>query len=139
MKFISGNVIESDGSRLTLYGGRSRDSGEIVFPMPEGAEAERFERMPLKSEGTLWSYTVQRFPPKNPPYIGPTDPANFTPFALGYVELPGEVIVETRIETDAPEELSVGLPMKLTVTRFATDEQGEPLYTYAFEPAAKGG
>ncbi|MEO0981278.1 MAG: OB-fold domain-containing protein [Pseudomonadota bacterium] len=135
MQLISDNVVAETPDGLRLYGGRSKTSGEIVFPMPEGADAERFDKVPLKSEGTLWSYTVQRFPPKNPPFIGPNDPASFKPFALGYVELEDQVIVETRIETEDFARLKVGIPMRLTTTQFATDETGAPLHTYAFEPA----
>lgn len=135
MQLISDNVIEETPDGPVLYGGRSRESGSIVFPMPEGAEAAWFERVPLKSEGTLWSYTVQRFPPKNPPFIGPNSPETFRPFIVGYVELPGEVIVETRIVGAEADDLRVGLPMRLTTTEFAQDEAGEPLHTYAFEPS----
>lgn len=135
MKLISPSVIEQTDEGLQLYGGRSRETGDIVFPMPEGGEADRFERTPLKSEGKLWSYTVQRFPPKSPPFLGPNTPETFKPFALGYVELEGQVIVETRIVSDDFEALKVGLPMQLTTTEFMVDEAGDPVHTYAFTPA----
>ena len=135
MQLISDNVVELTAHGPVLYGGRARDGGSIVFPMPEGAEAALFDRVTLKSEGTLWSYTVQRFPPKNPPFIGPNAPETFRPFIVGYVELPGEVIVETRIVGVEAEDLRVGQPMRLTTTEFARDETGEPLHTYAFEPS----
>lgn len=135
MRLITDNVIERTGAGLVLYGGRSKANGTFVFPMPEGVEAARYEKVPLKTEGTLWSYTVQRFPPKNPPYIGPNTPETFRPYAVGYVELAGQVIVETRIATEDFAALKVGMPMRLTTTEFATDESGTPLSTYAFEPA----
>lgn len=134
MKLISDNVIEAGRNGVVLYGGRSRETGEIVFPLPEGAEAERYERVELNPEGKLWSYTIQRFPPKNPPFIGPNTPDTFQPFAVGYVELEDEVIVETRIATDDFGALTVGQPMRLTTLAFAKDETGNPLHTYAFEP-----
>lgn len=135
MNLITENVITRSNGAVTLHGGRSKENGAYVFPMPEGAEAERFERVPLKSEGVLWSYTVQRFPPKSPPFIGPNGPDTFQPFALGYVELADQVIVETRIKTDDFSKLKVGIPMRLTTTEFARNAQNEPLHTYAFEPA----
>ncbi|MEL7128915.1 MAG: OB-fold domain-containing protein [Pseudomonadota bacterium] len=136
MQLITENVIAQGGDGLVLYGGRSKSDGRIVFPMPEGAEAERYDRVPLKSEGKLWSYTVQRFPPKNPPFLGPNAPDTFKPFALGYVELEDQVIVETRIVTDDFDALTVGLPMKLTTTEYMTNEAGSPVGTFAFEPIA---
>ena len=65
-----------------LLGGRSRSDGSYVFPMPAGPEGERFEQVELAAEGTLWSYTVQRFAPKRP-YDGPSDDASFQPFGVG--------------------------------------------------------
>jgi uncharacterized OB-fold protein len=74
-----------------LIGGRERVSGRIVFPCPLG---DAFEPFPLARDGVLWSWTVQRFRPKTPPYAGPDA---FAPWIVAYVELPGQVIVETRL------------------------------------------
>jgi uncharacterized OB-fold protein len=79
----------------------------------------------------LWSYTVQRFPPKSPPYRG-AEP--FQPFALGYVELPGALIVETRLTEVDFEELRLGLSMELTTTVLRRDEDGSAVLTFAFRP-----
>jgi uncharacterized OB-fold protein len=122
--------IEADGPRL--LGGRDRATGEIVFPAPVGPLAARFEEAALGREGTLWSFTVQRFPPKQP-FIG--DAKNFRPYAVGYVELPGEIIVETRIKTDNLAALKIGMPMRITTDSFATNADGDAVVTYAFEPA----
>lgn len=135
MPLISDSLLDETGDRPRLIGGRSRQTGEIVFPMPDGADAARYEPVRLKEAGKLWSYTVQRFPPKNPPYLGVTDAAAFEPFALGYVELEGEVIVETRIVIDDFEALELGMPMALTTTEFAHGDGGAPIRTFAFKPA----
>lgn len=135
MRLIDDSLLTFEDGAPRLVGGRSKETGKIVFPMPGGGEAERFDQVPLKSTGKLWSYTVQRFPPKNPPFIGPNDPTSFKPFALGYVELDGEVIVETRIDTDDFDGLQVGLPMELTTIEFAKADNGEALHTFAFKPA----
>lgn len=98
----------TDDLPLRLIGGRDRVSGRIVFPCPESAQ---YEAVPLAREGTLWSYTVQRFRPKSPPYGGPEA---FTPWIVAYVELPGEVIVEARLEGIQPEEVAIGMPVRVT-------------------------
>jgi uncharacterized OB-fold protein len=116
-----------------LIGGRDRETGRIVFPMPDGSEGERFDAVPLGREGTIWSWSVQRFPPKAPPYIGYQP---FEPFAFGYVELPGEVIVESRLTGFEFDALDCGLPVRLTTVPFATAPDGATLITYAFEPAS---
>jgi len=80
----------TDGPRL--LGGRGPD-GKVRFPMADGDSAAGFAQVPLSPHGTLWSWTIQSFEPKRPPYNGPVP---FEPFMLGFVELPGEVIVEAR-------------------------------------------
>ena len=90
----------TDGEPPRLIGGRRRSDGKVVFPAPSGPEAQQYERIELSPRGTLWSFTVQRFRPKSPPYVGDDDERSFKPFAIGYVELPGEVIVESRLVAD---------------------------------------
>ncbi len=126
----------TQGPKPRLVGGRNKADGRIVFPLPSGPEAERFDVVELKTEGTLWSFTVQRFRPKSPPYAGPDDEHSFKPYALGYVELPGEVIVESRIATDNFAALRVGQPMRLVTQAFGHDADGAEIVTFAFEPIA---
>jgi uncharacterized OB-fold protein len=49
---------------------------------------------------------------------------------VGYVDLDGEVIVESRLTTPDPDELEIGLTMELVVVPFAS------ALTFAFAPAA---
>lgn len=132
---IADGLIEWEGASPRLVGGQRKSDGKVVFPMPEGAEARFFDPVTLASEGSLWSYTVQRFRPKSPPYMGDDDDHTFKPFALGYVELPGQVIVETRIETDDFDTLKIGMPMRLDVAPFRRAPDGAELVTYVFRPA----
>ena len=130
MMMIADNLVENGH----LIGGRHRQSGKIVFPMPHGAEAARYEPVALSSEGTLWSWSVQRFLPKSPPYMGTETLETFQPFVFGYVELPGQVIVETRIANAEPDTLRIGMPMKMTLVDFDHKDKGV-VKTFAFEPA----
>jgi len=115
----------TDEPEPRLIGGRGADS-RIRFPMPKGDAAGAFEPVPLARDGTLWSWTVQRFEPKRPPYDGPTP---FEPFMLGYVELATQVIVEARlVGIDRPR---IGMPLRLTIIPF--DEHRS---TFAFEAAS---
>ena len=78
----------------------------------------------------MWSYTIQRFRPKSPPYEGPED---FRPWALGYVALPGETIVEARLVNVAFEDLAIGMPLRFTLAAL-DDEAEQPRAIPAFEP-----
>ena len=107
-----------------LIGGRHSD-GRIIFPLPQGDAAKDIEPYALSRTGTLWSWTRQDFKPKLP-YSGPDI---FEPYLLGYVELPGEVIVETRIVEARLEDLKLGMAMEFVLAPFDSARS-----TYAFRP-----
>lgn len=112
---------------VRLIGGRHLANGRIVFPCPPGGDWEPY---PLKREGRLWSYTVQRFRPKSPPYAGPEA---FAPWAVGYVELAGETIVEARLANIEIDEIRIGMPLRLTLVDL--DPAAETaVQIHAFEP-----
>ena len=67
------------------------------------------------AQGTLWTWTVQGFRPKSPPYEGRR---SSSPTRVGYVELPGEVKVETLLVDVDPAELRIGMPMELAIVPF---------------------
>ncbi len=92
----------------------------------------------LARRGQLWAWTTQHFPPPSPPYSGPTG-ADFVPFGVGYVELPGEVRVETRLTESDPDGLRPGMEMELVLVPFRTDDEGNELVTFAFRPVLSGG
>lgn len=118
----------TDEEEPRLIGGRL-PSGEVIFPMPEGDAAEGVERYPLSRKGRLWSFTSQGFRPKSP-YEGPGEgPHDFTPYLVGYVELPGEVIVESLLVDAELGDLKIGMPMEFAVVPF-----NEEHTTFAFRP-----
>lgn len=123
----------SDDDPPRLIGGRL-PSGEIVFPMPQGDAARDVEPVKLSRRGRLWSWTSQEFLPKEPyegPGAGPGEgPPDFRPFLLGYVELPGEVIVESRIVDATLDELELGMAMEFCIVPF-----NDRHTTFAFRPA----
>jgi len=123
----------ADDGAPRLLGGRRKSDGKYAFPLPQGAAGAEFDTVDLASEGTLWSYTVQRFRPKTP-YAGPGDDKSFKPYAVGYVELPGQIIVESHIATDDFAALRVGQPVRLTLIPFRQDADGTDVMIYGFEP-----
>lgn len=115
-----------------LMGGRL-PSGEIVFPMPQGDAAKDVEPYKLSRHGKLWSWTSQGFLPKEP-YEGSGNgegqgPPDFVPFLLGYIELPGEVIVESYIVDAALDDLKLGMDMEFCIVPF-----DDVRTTFAYRP-----
>jgi uncharacterized protein len=119
-----------------LIGSRCSACGMVTFPVQDSCPrcaSTAMEEQRLARRGRLWAWTVQDFPPPSPPYSGPTG-ADFVPFGVGYVELPGEVKVETRLTESDPEVLTIGMEMELVVVPFRTDDDGNEVVTFAFRP-----
>ncbi len=114
-----------------LIGGRERATGRIVFPVPPG---DGYEPYPLQREGHVWSYTIQRFRPKSPPYAGPE---NFEPYAVAYIELPGELIVEGRLVNVGFEAIDVGMKVRLILMPLDPSKGDDSVLIHAFEPAER--
>jgi uncharacterized OB-fold protein len=125
-----------------LLGGRCGACGVVTFPgqgsCPRCA-AEEMAVTPLPRRGILWTWTMQRFPPKSPPYGRVETEETFEPFALGYVDLGGEVRVEARLTGAGPDELAIGMEMELTVVPLRTGDGGEEIVVPAFRPVGAQG
>lgn len=131
---IDSDIIEITDGDLRLLGGRCEACGETGFGRQDscrGCGAEAIATVRLADRGVLWSWTIQRFPPPSPPYVPSGE--DFVPFGLGYVELPGEVIVEARLTESDPARLRIGMPMRLTGIE-VPGESGGTATTFAFAP-----
>jgi uncharacterized OB-fold protein len=121
---LDGVVSDCDG-RLCLIGSRCAACATVTFPgqasCPRCGGVDT-AAVDLPGEGEVWTWTVQRFPPK-PPY---RQPPTFQPFAVAYVDL-GEVLVETPLAGKAPETWRIGDRVRLAV--------GDDRRTFWFEPA----
>lgn len=87
----------------------------------------------IGSEGTLWSWTIQDFLPKAPYNSGESE-ADFTPYGVGYVQMPCGIKVESRLTVAAPDQLKIGMPMHLAVAPYGHTMHGERIFTYVFSP-----
>jgi uncharacterized protein len=132
---VAEGVFTWSADEPRLIGSRCSACGIVTFPTqdscPRCASTAMDEAL-LGRRGTLWAWTTQAFPPPAP-YAGPTG-ADFVPFGVGYVELPGEVKVETRLTECDPDLLTHGMEMELVVVPFRTDDDGNEVVTFAFRP-----
>ena len=129
---VAAGLIAGTADEPRLIGSECNRCGTVTFPRqgscPRCTSQDVQERL-LARQGTLWTWTIQCFPPKSPPYA--CDRESFVPYGVGYVELPGEVRVETLLTVDDPQELEIGMPMELTLVP-APGARGA--MTYAFRP-----
>lgn len=116
---------------IALHGSRCAECGAHTFPRQSGCPrcaGADMEDVPLSRTGTLWTWTVQGFRPK-PPYTGTEE---CEPYGVGYVELPGQLLVETRLTETDPAALQIGQTLELDLVPFRDDEFGWPVHTFAF-------
>jgi len=137
---IDTQLFEWPSQDPRLIGSECRACGVIAFPRqsscPSCCGPDIVPRLLAKS-GRLWTWTTQEFLPK-PPYAAARSQEEFVPFKLGYIELPGEVLVEARITGPKHQALAIGMPMRLTFERLFTDDAGVEVMTFAFEAVQEG-
>ena len=95
-----------------------------------GEDLEQFE---LPRQGSLWAWTVQRFMPKTPYHSSETE-QTFRPYGVGYIELPGALRIESRLQEGDPEKLRIGAAMELVFYVHRTEPDGTEVINYAFKP-----
>jgi uncharacterized OB-fold protein len=130
---VADGLITGTASEPQLIGSACERCGTVTFPRqgscPRCTSQDVRERR-LSPRGTLWTWTVQWFRPKSPPYAAPPG-EDFEPYGVGYVELPSEVRVEALLTENDPALLRIGMPMELTL--IPAPGGGEAM-TYAFRP-----
>jgi uncharacterized OB-fold protein len=134
---VAEGIFTWPSDRSTLIGSRCLDCGTHMFPVQESCprcSGSRTDEVELDRRGTLWTWTVQGFPPKAPPYAGDVDPKSYRPFGVGYVQLPGQLKVEARLTISDPNRLKIGMEMELVIIPLTTDDEGNEIVTFAFAP-----
>ncbi len=138
---VADGIFTLNDGQPVLLGSRCTNCDNHMFPRQHGCPRCMFNEqvdVELATRGTLWTWTVQAFPPKAPPYLGPVGD-DFEPFGVGYVELPGQLRVEARLTESDPEKLQIGMEMEIVPFVLGTDEDGNDVVTYAFAPVTQNG
>ena len=127
------STVSGTSTAAVLRGSKCSVCGTVGFPastMCSKCVTPTADPLDLSTEGVVWAYTIQRFPPKSPPYVPPAE--GFSPYAVGYVELPEGIKIEALLDCDdftelhrAPVSLIESSPVpRFAVGRFTT--QGAP-------------
>lgn len=115
---------------VALVGSTCHACGTTTFPRQSSCPrcpSEQMDDRVLPRQGTLWSWTVQRFEPK-PPYRGPQP---FEPYGVGYVDLGGLVLVESRLTESDPARLRIGDEVELVLVPLPTDDSEVTTFAFA--------
>ena len=133
--------VPAPPARPVLYGARCAPCGAVTFPPAPGCPRcgeDRMGPVELPARGTLYTWTTQEFLPKLP-YLGPETPETFEPWAVGYVDLDGQLRVEGRLYDVDPEDLRFGMEFEVVVRPFRTTEDGIEVHTFGFAPSSAAG
>jgi uncharacterized OB-fold protein len=132
IRVAEGLFVETpDGPRL--LGSRCASCATPYFPKVAicrnpSCAGGAIEDAEFGPHGTLWSYTIQYYPP--PPPAKYDEP--YQPYALGLVDLPEGLRVLTRISTDDPEKVVAGRPVELVLEKLYTAPDGNDVTTWKF-------
>lgn len=113
---------------LSLVGTTCPNCGQMTFPVrsvcPWCHTEHSAERMALPTNGTVYTFTIVRQAPAG----------EEVPYVLGYVDLPGDVRLMSRITASSPEEVDIGMEVRLAERAMGTDVDGAELVGYQFVP-----
>lgn len=122
------SVPSTSDEKPQLIASRCQSCGEIFFPkrlICANCQQKGLEEIKLSRRGKIYSFTVIM---QRPPvyYRGPV------PYAIGYVELPEGVRIETLFAHCDLEGLKIGMDVELIIEKLHEDEEGNEIMTYKF-------
>jgi len=117
--------------RYRMEAEKCKKCGKIYFPprvICAECKSREFELLKLKDEGKLLTYTVIR--------VAPSQFVNQVPYAMGIVKLDDGVNLLAQIVDCEPEQLQIGMKLKLEFRKIQQDgEAGILCYGYKCVPA----
>jgi uncharacterized OB-fold protein len=135
--FASGFLtnVSDDLDNVRLIGSECRDCGTGFFGTKDRCEncaGQQLEQKTLGTEGEIYSYTIQRYPPSKPFKMGTTDKEDWEPRPVAYVDVDGVRILS--IIEAGEDEIEIGDTVHLVVEPGWEDEEGEDVLVYKFAP-----
>lgn len=115
-----------------LIGSQCLNCGEVFFPKRENGlcshcQSNDLREIKLSPRGKIYSYTVVM---QRPPVYYQAE----VPYAIGFVELPEGIRVETLLTGGNLEDLRVGMEVEMLIDKLHTEEDGTEVYCYKFKP-----
>ena len=132
---IHPNLFTWPASNPVLLGGKCPHCGEVSFPAQlscRNCSQNDSKLVELGDRGSLWTWTIQNFLPKSP-YVSDETAETFKPYGVGYIEMPAGIRIESRLLIADPIKLRIGMPMKLVIEKFSSNDQGGSNLCFAFD------
>lgn len=132
---IDSDLFTWPAAEPKLKASQCYDCGNVIFPINTSCPkcgGINLKDMDLKTKGTLWTWTSQEYFTKG--LNDYKDPEDFKPYFLGYIELPGQVRVESRLLVNDASELKIGMEMEMVIVPFRVESDGTETMIYAFKP-----
>jgi uncharacterized OB-fold protein len=118
--------------RYRLEASKCKGCGSVWFPprlICADCGKRQFEQVTLADRGKVQTFTVIR--------VAPSEFCNQAPYAIGIVELDDGVMLQCQIADCAPEDLKIGMPVKIEFRKVKEEgEAGIICYGYKAVPAA---
>ena len=126
-------VPSSAREKPQLIGSKCKVCGEILFPkrtkkICPHCQHEALEEIKLSRRGKLDTFTVVMQQPGGGYYYGPV------PYALGVIELPEGVYIDSPLKVGKFSDLSVDMDMELVIEKIWEDPEGNELIGFKFRP-----
>jgi len=123
----------SDG-KTHLVGHECSDCGELFFPKKGNGicthcHSKNLNEIALSTRGKVHTFTVVEMRPPGGYYRGEV------PYAIGFVELPEGIRVETLFTDCDSDEIAVGMEVEMTIDLLHEDDEGNEILAYKFRPA----
>jgi len=125
------------GESPTILGTKCATCGMTLFGMRQSCEncgGTDVKGVTLGSTGTLWSYTVQRYPPAEPYKLGSAKREDWVPRVVGWVELPEGTRILSIVENCKPEDAKIGMELEMFVVRGWLNENGDEVMVLKSRP-----
>jgi uncharacterized protein len=135
---IAGGMLTALDGEPRMLASRCSRCDALAYPVQQGCArcgSVDLRALQLSPRGTVWTWTSQEFLPKAPPYAGPETAQTFTPYLVGFVEVPEGLCVETRLVGFGDRRPRIGEQVRLVVTPLRVDEEGNEVVLPAFGPA----
>lgn len=134
---VADGLFEKTADGPRLIGSRCTACASVYFPTAVSCRnpdclPKTVEPCHLPHLGTLFSFTIQRY---RPPALFRMD--DWSPYALGLVDLGHGLQVMGMLTGVDPEALEIGMALSLVTETLFVDEQGAAVETYKFAPVAQ--